>query len=239
MGSGGGRYGLWGRTAGQHGFISCRPPAVRSRHPQARRAGSRTVGARLLPGVRKRYHCRLRRRGEAAAGQLRLPADSDAGPRPHANRGRAAFPHRALRALHPVRASGQRREHAGKIKADALGAIAGKTEGTGQHDDWGRVWADVALREWTSKFLGIPADDVAKQVIFVLSGGCPGVITPHIAVVTREWVEVADAGSNIDKSLVVGRAGSEPMPPEEVCRMGQIPKVPEPPHPATADAAPP
>ena len=122
----------------------------------------------------------------------------------------------------------------GKIKADTLVAIAGKTEGTGQHDDWGRVWADVALRQWTSKFLGIPADDVAKQVIFVLSGGCPGVITPHIAVVTREWVEVPEAGG--DKRLVVGRAGSDPMPPEEVGRMGQIRKVAEATHRAMADA---
>jgi len=47
---------------------------------------------------------------------------------------------------------------AGKIKPDTLVAIAGKTEGTGQHDDWGRVWADVALRQWTAGFLGIPVD---------------------------------------------------------------------------------
>src|SRR2546428_13450331 len=114
----------------------------------------------------------------------------------------------------------------GKIKPDTLVALVGKTEGTGFHDDWGRVWADVVLREWTGRFLGIPAGDVAKQVIFVLSGGCPGVITPHIAAVTREWVEVPDEQSQ-DKRLVVGRAGSEPMPPEEVGRMGQIRKVAE------------
>src|SRR6202140_345232 len=124
---------------------------------------------------------------------------------------------------------------AGKIKPDTLGAIAGKTEGTGQHDDWGRVWADVALRQWTAKFVGIPVDDVAKQVIFVLSGGCPGVITPHIAVVTREWVEVPVSSSKADKRLVVGRAGSDPMPPEEVGRMGQIRKVAEATHRAMAD----
>jgi len=123
---------------------------------------------------------------------------------------------------------------AGKIKPDTLVAIAGKTEGTGQHDDWGRVWADVALRQWTAKFVGIPVDDVAKQVIFVLSGGCPGVITPHIAVVTREWVEIPEGGG--DKRLVVGRAGSDPMPPEEVGRMGQIRKVAEATHRAMADA---
>jgi cyanuric acid amidohydrolase len=124
----------------------------------------------------------------------------------------------------------------GNIKPDTLVAIAGKTEGTGQHDDWGRVWADVALRQWTSNFVGIPLEDVAKQVIFVLSGGCPGVITPHIAVVTREWVEAPDSGQKEDKRLVVGRAGSEPMPPEEVGRMGQIRKVAEATHRAMADA---
>ncbi len=132
----------------------------------------------------------------------------------------------------------QKLADSGKIKPDTLVALAGKTEGTGQHDDWGRVWADVALREWTAKFAGIPVADVAKQVIFVLSGGCPGVITPHIAVVTREWVEVPDGVSSAtgEKRLVVGRAGSEPMPPEEVGRMGQIRKVAEATHRAMADA---
>jgi cyanuric acid amidohydrolase len=131
----------------------------------------------------------------------------------------------------------QRLADEGKIRPDTLVALAGKTEGTGQHDDWGRVWADVVLREWTAKFLSIPVSEVAKQVIFVLSGGCPGVITPHIAVVTREWVEVpdGDAGPG-EKRLVVGRAGSEAMPPEEVGRMGQILKVAEATRRAMADA---
>ena len=122
----------------------------------------------------------------------------------------------------------------GRIKPDTLVALVGKTEGTGQHDDWGRVWADVALREWTAKFLGIPTSEVAQRVIFVLSGGCPGVITPHIAAVTREIVEVAHAAEV--KRLVVGRAGSDPIAPEEVGRMGQIHKVAEATHRAMADA---
>ncbi|HVD45832.1 MAG TPA: ring-opening amidohydrolase [Candidatus Limnocylindria bacterium] len=117
----------------------------------------------------------------------------------------------------------------GSIKPDTLVALVGKTEGTGAHDDWGRVWADVVLREWTAKFLDVPLDDVAKNVIFVLSGGCPGVITPHIVAVTREWIETADADGHAgeDPRLVVGRAGSDPMSPEEVGRMGQIRKVAE------------
>ena len=113
---------------------------------------------------------------------------------------------------------------AGKITRDNLVALVGKTEGTGAHDDFGRMWADVALREWTAKLLGVQVDEVARHVIFVLSGGCPGVITPHIAAVTREWVEAAQREDG-DKRLVVGRAGSEAIAPEEVGRMGMIRKV--------------
>jgi len=130
----------------------------------------------------------------------------------------------------------QKLADAGKIKPDTLVALVGKTEGTGAHDDWGRVWADVALREWTAKFLGLPVDEVAKHVIFVLSGGCPGVITPHIAAVTREWVEVRDRHEGDEKRLVVGRAGSDAITPEEVGRMGMIRKVAAATHKAMSDA---
>ena len=123
----------------------------------------------------------------------------------------------------------------GQIKPDTLVALVGKTEGTGFHDDWGRVWADVALRAWTSGFVGVPVEEVAKNVIFVLSGGCPGVITPHIAAVTREWVEVDAEGG--EKRLVVGRAGSDTIAPEEVGRMGMMRKVAEATHRAMHDAA--
>jgi cyanuric acid amidohydrolase len=136
----------------------------------------------------------------------------------------------------PADTSGlQQLADAGKIRPDTLVALVGKTEGTGAHDDWGRIWADVALREWTAKLLGKPVDEVAKRVIFVLSGGCPGVITPHIAAVTREWVDEPDRQDG-DKRLVVGRAGSEPIAPEEVGRMGMIRKVAAATHEAMEDA---
>jgi len=113
----------------------------------------------------------------------------------------------------------------GLIKPDSLVALCGKTDGSGFHDDWGRVLADSALRGWTAKFLNIPFDQVAKRVIFVLSGGCPGVITPHIVAVTRSWEEAPAAAAGGARHLVVGIAGSEPIAPEEVGRMGMIRKV--------------
>ncbi|HEX6487409.1 MAG TPA: ring-opening amidohydrolase [Candidatus Dormibacteraeota bacterium] len=125
----------------------------------------------------------------------------------------------------PADTSGlQRLADEGKLKPETLVALVGKTEGTGFHDDWGRVWADVVLREWTARLVGIPVDEVAKRVIFVLSGGCPGVITPHIVAVTREWVDAPERAAD-DKRLVMGRAGSDPIAPEEIGRMGQIRKV--------------
>src|SRR5260370_36569938 len=55
-----------------------------------------------------------------------------------------------------------------------------------------------------------------------------------MAAVTREMVEVAQPSDA--KRLVVGRAGSEPIAPEEVGRMGQINKVAEATHRAMGDA---
>ncbi len=133
----------------------------------------------------------------------------------------------------------------GRIAPETLVAIVGKTDGTGFHDDWGRVFADVALRGWTAGFLGIPVEGVAERVTFVLSGGCPGVITPHVVAVTRAWDEVPDApgegaggggGGDADKRLVVGIAGSDGILPEEVGRMGMIRKVATAVHAAMADA---
>ncbi|HKW73727.1 MAG TPA: ring-opening amidohydrolase [Candidatus Dormibacteraeota bacterium] len=135
----------------------------------------------------------------------------------------------------PADTSGlQKLADSGKIKPDTLVALVGKTDGTGFHDDWGRIWADAALREWTARFLGVPRDDVAGHVIFVLSGGCPGVITPHIAAVTREWVEVKEPSDG--KRLAVGRAGSDAIVPEEVGRMGMMRKVAAATHQAMTDA---
>src|SRR5438128_1713895 len=69
------------------------------------------------------------------------------------------------------------------------------------------------------------------------SGGRPGVITPHIVAVTREWEEVpAGSPEEHEKLLVVGIAGSEPILPEDVGRMGQMRKVARAVHGAMADA---
>jgi amidohydrolase ring-opening protein AtzD/TrzD len=61
----------------------------------------------------------------------------------------------------------------GKVEPESIVALVGKTEGTGFHDDMGRVLADGALRGWVAGQLGIDVSEVAERVTFVLSGLLP------------------------------------------------------------------
>ena len=81
----------------------------------------------------------------------------------------------------PADTSGlQKLADAGKIKPDTLVALVGKTEGTGAHDDWGRIWADSALREWTAKFLG-----ASSQILDAAPGAVLFIVGLFIVFVTR------------------------------------------------------
>lgn len=112
------------------------------------------------------------------------------------------------------------------IDAGDIVAIIGKTEGTGLHHDPGRETADVAIRSALAARLGIPAEQVGERVSLVLSGGTPGVLTPHIAVVSVRRVE-PPAGQRPpeDGRLVVGTAHSRPVPPEHIGRLPQVDAV--------------
>lgn len=113
----------------------------------------------------------------------------------------------------------------GIIQAESVIALVGKTEGTGLHDDSSRELADLRLRETLASRLGIHRDDVPNRVSIVLSGGCYGVISPHVTAITRAWVEADERDVPAAPGLVIGRASSEPILAEDIGRMGQIRKV--------------
>jgi cyanuric acid amidohydrolase len=101
----------------------------------------------------------------------------------------------------------------GRVDPASVVALVGKTEGPGLGHDPGREAADHALRE----LLG------AQDVCVVLSGGTPGVLTPHVAVVSRRWTQAA--GPVVGGRLTVGRARSGPIRPEDVGRRAQVDAV--------------
>lgn len=112
------------------------------------------------------------------------------------------------------------------IDAGDIVAIIGKTEGTGLHNDPGRETADIAIRSALAARLGISAEQVGERVSLVLSGGTPGVLTPHIAVVSVRQVERRPGERPPeDGRLVVGTARSRLIPPEHIGRLPQIDAV--------------
>lgn len=104
-------------------------------------------------------------------------------------------------------------------------ALVGKSEGTGLGKDVGRETADLAVRTLLSAHLNCSPEDVADHICIVLSGGSPGVITPHIAVFTRGESDESGGSTSVEPRLVIGLAHSDDILPEEVGRMGQISKV--------------
>lgn len=110
------------------------------------------------------------------------------------------------------------------VRAEDIVAIIGKTEGSAGVDDYNRELADLCFREMIGEQMGISREAAAERVAIVLSGGTFGVLTPHVTVISREFVDGNSSASG-EKRLVVGRAFSEPILGEEIGRMGQIQKV--------------
>jgi cyanuric acid amidohydrolase len=111
----------------------------------------------------------------------------------------------------------------GVVDANDVIALVGKTEGTGLGKDVGRETADLAIRTLLAGRLGCSPAEVADRLCIVLSGGSPGVITPHVAVFSRTYDDAAEPSD--EPSLVLGLAHSAAILPEEVGRLGQIAKV--------------
>lgn len=113
----------------------------------------------------------------------------------------------------------------GTVRAADVVAVVGKTEGTGLGNDQHRQTADLTIRALLGAQLGCTPDEVGERVVLLLSGGSPGVITPHVAVFVRTFDESAEPPAGNEPRLVAGTARSEPIGAEEVGRIGQIRKV--------------
>ena len=108
---------------------------------------------------------------------------------------------------------------AGKLQADQVVAVVGKTEGNGGVNDFTRILADQAFRRVLEKH-GKRAPREVAQVPMVWSGGCDGVITPHATVFAQ------DGRSGGSKSrLAIGTALSEELLPEDIGRPAMVEKV--------------
>ena len=110
---------------------------------------------------------------------------------------------------------------AGDFAADDIVGLIGKVEGNGGVNDFSRVLADRVLRDFLVEHAGKSRAE-ALQVPIAWSGGCDGVISPHMTVFAK--VDGPAEPAN-EKRLAVGFAVSEPIFPEEIGRLPMVDKV--------------
>ncbi len=110
----------------------------------------------------------------------------------------------------------------GRIVADEVVAVVGKTEGNGGVNDFTRILADQAFRTVLLQY-GTRNEEAVKQVPMVWSGGCDGVITPHATVFARN----DRTGPKGKSRLAIGIAMSPTLAPEDIGRPAMVEKVAE------------
>ena len=114
----------------------------------------------------------------------------------------------------------------GTVDPHAVVAIIAKSEGHGLYNDYGRLFCELSLRDALAAARGVEPAEVADTVSLIVSGGSPGVISPNAAIVWQEWVPAGEAdGLPAGGGVVVGRAHTADILPEEVGRTGQVAKV--------------
>jgi cyanuric acid amidohydrolase len=109
---------------------------------------------------------------------------------------------------------------AGELDPAQIVCVIGKTEGNGGRNDFTRELAQRALEELLATRLRVERSAVAERVVLSLSGGCEGVISPHLVVVavagesTRERLQA--------KRLAVATGHTRELAPHEIGRMAQV-----------------
>jgi cyanuric acid amidohydrolase len=102
--------------------------------------------------------------------------------------------------------------------------LIAKTEGNGLVNDLSRPFAETAFKAWFAGQLGISPPEVADRISMVMSGGCPGLMSPHVTVFAREDTPNGSTASH-EKRLCIGVAHSGDLLPEDIGRVGQVKAV--------------
>jgi cyanuric acid amidohydrolase len=109
----------------------------------------------------------------------------------------------------------------GEVDPDLIVAIFGKTEGNGGANDFTRALATLRTAGAIAAASGETAEAVAERVALIWSGGCEGVLSPHMTVIARDDRIPAGAGGGL--AVAVERTRS--FRPEEIGRLVEVEEV--------------
>ncbi|MGO1948527.1 MAG: ring-opening amidohydrolase [Mycobacteriaceae bacterium] len=112
---------------------------------------------------------------------------------------------------------------AGFTARDVIALVA-KSEGHGLPNDYGRVLCEQTLKSTLARLRGTDVDEVTATTSVIVSGGTPGVLSPHVTVIVQRRV-TADPSAPTGPGLVLGRATTAPIHPEDVGRRAQVSTV--------------
>lgn len=108
---------------------------------------------------------------------------------------------------------------AGRVRADEVVAVIGKTEGNGGVNDFTRGYFTQSLMHLLGERLGRSPAELQRELPCVLSGGTEGVLSPHYSVFVRsEAPPNAPAGP----ALAIGRAFTPITPVGDIGRWAQV-----------------
>ena len=119
----------------------------------------------------------------------------------------------------------------GRMAADEVVAVIGKTEGNGGVNDFTRILSDTAFRGVLLKH-GTRSEAEVGEIPMVWSGGCDGVLTPHATV----FASNDETGPADSLRLAMGTAMSAPILPEDIGRPAMVEKIADGVRAAMADA---
>ena len=119
----------------------------------------------------------------------------------------------------------------GRMAADEVVAVIGKTEGNGGVNDFTRILSDTAFRGVLLKH-GTRGEEEIDEIPMVWSGGCDGVLTPHATV----FASNDETGPEDSARLAMGTAMSAPILPEDIGRPAMVEKIADGVRAAMADA---
>ena len=122
----------------------------------------------------------------------------------------------------------------GTFAADEVLCVIAKTEGNGRVNDFSRPLAHRAFRDCLVVHTGLTAKQVDERVMFCMSGGCEGVITPHATVFVRRPSSASP--THEEPRLTLGIGFTRDLLPEEVGTIVQVELVCEAVRAAQADA---
>jgi len=106
------------------------------------------------------------------------------------------------------------------IEPASIVAIMGKTEGNGCVNDFTRGFAVQTLKAMLRSHMG----DAVESLVYVMSGGTEGVLSPHLTVFTRESSNPMDTPH---RGLTLGIAHTRDFLPEEIGTLAMVDAVAE------------